>query len=93
VIRGVLLVVRFLFMLFVVRLMVRGLVPLFVPGRKAAPAGPASPGAIEDLVRDRVCNTFVPRARALTAAIGGREEHFCSAACRDRALQEVSRAS
>lgn len=90
-IRGVFLVLRFLFMLFVVRLVVRGLAPLFAP-RRAAPR-PASPKVIEDLVRDRVCNTFVPRARALTAAVAGREEHFCSAACRDRALQEVSRAS
>jgi hypothetical protein len=38
------------------------------------------------MVRDRVCNTFLPRQRALRAVVGGREEHFCSAACRDRAL-------
>ena len=40
-----------------------------------------------EMVRDRVCNTFLPRQRALHAVIGGREEHFCSAACRDRALR------
>lgn len=39
-----------------------------------------------DLVRDRTCNTFLPRERALRAMVAGREEHFCSAACRDRAL-------
>jgi hypothetical protein len=39
-----------------------------------------------DLVRDRVCNTFVPRDRALRALVAGREEHFCSTACRDQAL-------
>jgi hypothetical protein len=38
------------------------------------------------LVRDRVCNTFLPRERALVAVVDGREEHFCSTACRDRAL-------
>ena len=91
-IRGVFLVFRFLFLLFVVRLVVRGLAPLFAPRRAAAPRA-APPKVIEDLVRDRVCNTFVPRARALTAAVAGRDEHFCSAACRDRALQEVQRAS
>jgi hypothetical protein len=37
-------------------------------------------------VRDRVCNTFVARERALTATIDGEVEHFCSAACRDLAL-------
>lgn len=39
-----------------------------------------------ELVRDRVCNTFVPRVAALRATVAGREEHFCSAACRDKAL-------
>ncbi len=39
-----------------------------------------------DMVRDRVCNTFVPRRRALAASIGGHDEFFCSPACRDRAL-------
>ena len=41
-----------------------------------------------DLVRDRVCNTFVPRSRAQTAVIAGHEEHFCSPACAQRALAE-----
>ena len=54
--------------------------------------GPRSAGASE-LVRDRVCNTFVPRERALVARIGGRDEAFCSAACRDKALLEARRAS
>ncbi len=48
------------------------------PGRNQAPQG--------DLVRDRICNTFVPRDRALRALVAGREQHFCSTACRDRAL-------
>jgi len=39
-----------------------------------------------EMVRDRVCNTFLPRERALRAMVDGREEHFCSATCRDRAL-------
>ncbi len=39
-----------------------------------------------DLVRDRICNTYVPRDRALSARVAGHEEHFCSATCRDRAL-------
>jgi hypothetical protein len=38
-----------------------------------------------DMVRDRVCNTFLPRERAITEIVNGCEMHFCSAACRDRA--------
>lgn len=49
--------------------------------RRPAEAPPQAP---EVLVRDRVCNTFVPRSRALRAVVGGHEEYFCSAACRDR---------
>jgi len=47
----------------------------------------------EDLVLDRVCHTHVPRSGAVVARVAGREEHFCSAACRDKALAAVARAS
>ena len=70
-------VVRFLVVLFVVRLGLR----LFAAALRPRPAAPTA----TDLVRDRVCNTFVPRERALAAVMAGRTEHFCSAACRDRA--------
>lgn len=38
-----------------------------------------------DLVFDSICNTYLPRDRALHAVVGGREQHFCSAECRGRA--------
>ena len=69
-------VVRFLMVLFLVRLGLR----LFAAGRRARPAVPGT-----DLVRDRICNTFLPRERALEGEVAGRIEHFCSVACRDRA--------
>jgi YHS domain-containing protein len=47
----------------------------------------------EDLVLDQVCRTHVPRSRALVARVDGREKHFCSAECRDKALASVARAS
>jgi hypothetical protein len=50
----------------------------------APPAGP--PLSARELVRDRVCNTFVARERALSATIDGEVENFCSPACRDKAL-------
>jgi hypothetical protein len=49
--------------------------------------------APEDLVLDRVCHTYVPRASAITARVAGSEQAFCSTACRDRALAAVARAS
>jgi hypothetical protein len=83
-------VFRFLVALLLVRLGLRAL---------SAWLGPRAPGQgqpvppPEDLVRDRICNTFLPRSRALRAVVGGHEEHFCSTACRDRALLGVSQAS
>lgn len=71
---------RVLFILFVVRLIGRSLAALL---RGTAEPARVAGGA---LVRDRVCNTFLPREHALTALVDGREEHFCSAACRDISL-------
>ena len=81
--------VQFLIALFFVRLVLHTLASLARRGRSN---GPRRPGDAE-LVLDRVCNTFIPRATALKARVGGREESFCSPACRDRALAQVAKAS
>ena len=79
--------VRFVTVLLLVRLSLRVAVSNFRP--RMAPAGrPAVPGDPIDLVRDRVCNTALPRNRALIAVVAGREEYFCSQACAQRALSE-----
>jgi hypothetical protein len=81
--------VRLVLFLVFVRLLLRALTG-FVGGLKSGlrdrPAGPPS----GDLVRDRVCNTFLPRERALTATIAGQQEHFCSSTCRERARAAAS---
>jgi YHS domain-containing protein len=45
--------------------------------------------AATDMVRDRVCDTFVPRSRALMAVVDGREQYFCSPECRERARRRL----
>ena len=47
----------------------------------------AAPDGARELVRDRVCNTFLPRSRALTLRAGGEEHHFCSETCRAKFLE------
>jgi hypothetical protein len=75
--------VRVIIVLLVVRLLFRGL----VAGLRGPATGPAArPKRDRELVRDRVCNTHLPRDRALRVSLGGREEYFCSPECRDRAL-------
>jgi hypothetical protein len=76
--------VQVLGVLLVTRLVVRALA---APHRAM---GPKQPDEGRDLVRDRVCNTFVPRERALVAVVGGREEFFCSEVCRARGLRELA---
>ena len=73
------LVLRILALLLLLRLLFR-----FVAAVIRGYRGDDRPRSLE-MVRDRVCNTFLPRERALSALVDGREEHFCSAACRDRA--------
>jgi len=41
------------------------------------------------MVRDRVCNTFLPRSRALSLHAGGEEHFFCSDACRAKFLEST----
>lgn len=77
-------IVRVLGLLLIARFLMSFLKHL-VQGYRGAAA--ASTPKSSELVRDRICNTFLPRERAIRALVNGHEEHFCSAACRDRALQ------
>lgn len=54
-------------------------------GRGGSAAGPMGAG---EMVRDRVCNTFIPKAGALTLREGGEEHHFCSENCRRKWIAE-----
>ena len=83
---------RVVFVLFLVRLVLRAVASLARRWPEARP-GAAAHERGGELVRDRICNTFVPRQRTIAARVDGREERFCSTACRDRALADVSRAS
>ena len=90
-IRGLVIVVQALLWLLLLRFVMRSVASVLRP-RAGAPPRPQVK-APEDLVLDRVCHTYVPRSGALNARVAGREESFCSAACRDRALAAVARAS
>lgn len=73
--------------LLVLRILLRG-IAAFVRALRSpdAPAPKRDAAGSTDLIRDRVCNTFLPRERAVRALVSGREEHFCSTDCRDKAL-------
>ncbi len=76
--------VRVVVVLLILRFVLR-FVAAVVQGYQGAPR----PEPATDMVRDRVCDTFVPRSRALMAVVDGREQHFCSPECRDRARRRL----
>ena len=79
-------VVRIVAVLLIARFVLR-FVAAVVQGYQGAPR--REPAATE-MVRDRVCDTFVPRSRALMAIVDGREQHFCSPECRERARRLIA---
>lgn len=81
---GAVILLRALLVLVVLRLLGRFIAGVIKGLRETS--GPGAAGGDGEMVRDRVCNTFLPRGRALHVVIQGEEAHFCSAACRDRAL-------
>ena len=52
-------------------------------GRAGSPRGTGAGEHRGDMVRDRICNTYVPRTRALSVTVAGEEHFFCSQACRE----------
>jgi len=59
--------------------------------RRPAPRAASTANSEEQqgrMVRDRVCNKFLPRSSALVLQVGSEEHFFCSEACRERFLAE-----
>ena len=79
-----------LVVLLLIRLVLRFVFGLFQgltqpsSGRGAARQAAGARGEVKAvaLVRDPVCNTYIPRDQAVTAAVGGEMRYYCSEACR-----------
>jgi len=57
-------------------------------GRTVSPPPPESPALSGQMVKDEVCQTYLPRENALREIIDGEERFFCSAECRRKGLEE-----
>jgi YHS domain-containing protein len=70
----------------IVYLLLRSIVSAFVAGlRGGASRNPSRRALRDELVKDPVCETYVPRRSAITrTAPGGATYHFCSTACADQ---------
>jgi uncharacterized protein len=60
---------------------------LFPKRRIPRPAsGPRSTTVTQELVRDPVCQLYLPRAEAIRRKVRGQEHFFCSPGCLDKFL-------
>lgn len=63
-------------------LVLRAAVAAFLAGLRGVARPSAAPRAIRDeLVKDPVCETYVPRRSAVARTTGSATHYFCSAAC------------
>ena len=70
---------------FLVFLVIRTAVHSFLAGLRGGSSGARTRPAIRDeLVKDPVCGTYIPRRKAIARGAGAATRYFCSAACADR---------
>jgi YHS domain-containing protein len=81
-------VVRFLalaVLAFLLFLIIRASAYSFLGGlRGATRSGPPQRGGLDELVKDPVCETYIPRRKAISRGSGPALRYFCSAACADK---------
>jgi len=80
-------VVRFLLLAvvgFLLFLLVRSAVTSFLDGLRRPARAAARGGSRDELVKDPVCLTYVPRRSAVTRSTGSATYYFCSATCANK---------
>ena len=72
---------------FLIFLVVRASVNSFLAGLRGGPRGaPPRRAGLDELVKDPVCETYIPRRKAISRGNGPDTRYFCSAACADKYL-------
>lgn len=57
-------------------------------GKGKAGYGEAGMGKAEETVLDPVCESYIPKDRAINTTHGGKEYFFCSQECRDKFITD-----
>lgn len=72
---------------FLIFLVVRASVNSFLAGLRGGPRGaPPRRAGLDELVKDPVCETYIPRRKAISRGSGPDTRYFCSAVCADKYL-------
>jgi uncharacterized protein len=67
-------------LIYLLYILVKG---LFRKDRRIHRGSPGT-GVIDEMVRDPVCETYIPKRQAIRRVIDGKEFFFCSKECADR---------
>lgn len=71
----------------VIFLLLRASLRAFLLGlRGGGRPGPARRAGLDELVKDPVCETYIPRRKAIARGSGPEARFFCSAACAEKYL-------
>ena len=72
---------------FLIFLIVRASVKSFLAGLRGGSRGaPPRRAGLDELVKDPVCETYIPRRKAISRGSGPDTRYFCSAVCADKYL-------
>jgi YHS domain-containing protein len=65
---------------------------ILFPSRRAVRRDPKRASLTKTMVKDEVCNIYLPRDEAIRESWNGRDFFFCSPACREKFLEQHSAA-
>ena len=83
-IAGILKIILYAFLAYVVYLLIR----FFAALNKASKPSRTSKSASSLMVKDEICNTYLPKEDAVKEVYKGKEYYFCSSECRQKFLEQ-----
>ena len=83
-IAGILKIILYAFLAYVVYLLIR----FFTALKKASNPPRTSKRASGLMVKDEICNTYLPKEDAVKEVYKGKEYYFCSGECRQKFLEQ-----
>jgi len=87
VIKGILKFIYYFIIAYLIYLVVRFVLGPFLRTRPQRPRRRLS----GNMVKDEVCNTYLPQEDALRASVDGTDYFFCSGECRDKFVEQAKK--
>lgn len=78
-----------LILIFILAYVAAFVIRAFLSFFRTRPKNEEKPKTLKTMVKDEVCNMYIPKDEALREVKDGREYYFCSQACRSRFLEKA----